>query len=1627
MIDWQPSRGLIAISNNGSVAVLQQDGTVLTWGSATSGSPVRQLPYVPGVVGVFGAPDAFLYLLESGSLLNVDLLTATPTTVQILPTVTAPSANALDSPLALGATSDGSGIYVNKLHELVCPKAGLSGTVPAIVLAPGYKSGVKHVALNDNVGIAVLDDGSLYGWGVDSHGLLTLPTLTTAVAVAVGAKHAVALLSDGTVRAWGDNSLGQCNVPAGLTGVTQISAFCLGNFTLALKGDGTVSAWGEDTDGQCTGAASVTAATRVSAGTRHAVALTTNAATTVAWGNNSQGQCTIESNGADVTAGDDATIVATTPTLSYHGAAANAPPSSFASPSSSDALWHVTYQRVLYCSNQIVAWGGYTVGAFVATPRIYTYPATGLYGRPATNVVGVSTSRNGGISSVSLSAPDLEQNRYIIPYDLGNWTDGNEAYNETGASGQLATAAGGAVLQAATNGGAVSFWGTSDQLSSVLVTDFPGGSNYTDVALGYYAAAATLSTGAVVAWGDNTNGATTVPTLTNAVAVVCIPGFSGTASQDAFIALKSDGTLSVWGFQTSRFPELTTITDAVAITTDGHFVLVLHRDRSVSWSPASGYVAPYDAHSEAFADLALPDSNNLFAVTTQGDIVSITDGAASNLCQPGNFPASPQAIRSFGTGHFAIENAGTTLAEWCTTANFNACNTFVAPVSRIGLVAYHGNDTVTLGVGQGIFAWGPGASLVGIPSSLQPGAPGLSINPLVDVKCGTDHYMALFTNGAITVWGDNTNGEISNAPSGNGYSQIAAGYRSCLALDGTGTVTAWGADTSANGITGVTAIASHSDFQGGVLLKNGNAVVCGLFSYNSSAPNNAPAWDDAVEIQVGYCSVLARNAGGTLYQWSPTFTSGITHTPAALPADLGPVRSFCPNQYGGYAIQTDGTLRAWGTDPRWPVAPNLPTKVWAKAPWSFLFNGVTNFAASAWYLNVDGTLGATGNDALVPPPFGLGTVTAFDHYPSGFAAAVKADGSVQMWGAHPTWTPAKAVRDVRTGQIVVGAINTVMALYTDGSVEVITQSAYPTLTTVPAEATGVTQIEMLLGYVINGGAVNQGFCATVNGDGTVSVWGDSGVPVLPVPSGLTGVTKIAVASDHMLALKNDGSVEAWGTDANGSVAAVNGATGVADIAATDGQSTLVFLNGSVLVSPAPVAADADPMQVTGALPDTGTVGTAYSATLDISGAFTPPASLDAANSTIPAWATVTVSGLHIDVSGTPTTADTETLTIGIKDSSTSAQRAQITQSIDIASNVPTITYIANSQDEFVTQSGTAGLSYTVNSFAGAAVDDVMIVVMVVSKWVASALATTAAMNGAVALFENVSLDSTHAVSAYAYKFVDTSSTQICSINSTGSGNHVTTGVVVFRNISTTLDVSSQFVSPSAVATPITMQATGVTTTSSGDLCLYIATPRGTTSADSYTPPASYTSALSIQYSGSAPDYFDPIFIAYTIGGAAGAVPGPAGVYNTGGGAEIYGAWLLALPYQAPPRDMSLTGTAVAWSSGTGSWVVDPTYGMSYDDKELVIGGHYTQPLSVSTYTSAGYAGSGIPAANSHYDAPSWASFAINGSNVEISGTAVNQFPGNTYNAYFCTVKVTDSSSPPQTATTQIGIYVDPAA
>ena len=235
-----------------------------------------------------------------------------------------------------------------------------------------------------------------------------------------------------------------------------------------------------------------------------------------------------------------------------------------------------------------------------------------------------------------------------------------------------------------------------------------------------------------------------------------------------------------------------------------------------------------------------------------------------------------------------------------------------------------------------------------------------------------------------------------------------------------------------------------------------------------------------------------------------------------VPAGLGGVVAIAAGETFTVALQSNGTVNAWGKNDKVPDG----------------LSGVKAIAAGFAHtvgLKSDGTVVTWGWGAADEEPDGLNGVTAIAA--GGFhTVALKRDGTVVAWG------------DDRNGQI----------------------------TGTPTKRSAVANPVTLNGVVLSGvTAIAAGGHHTValQSNGTVVAWGGNDQGQTTVPVGLSGVTAIAAGGLLSLALKSDGTVAAWGNNRDGQITGTP--TTVYPYSATGNPVTL---NGIVLSGVRAIAA-----------------------------------------------------------------------------------------------------------------------------------------------------------------------------------------------------------------------------------------------------------------------------------------------------------------------------------------------------------------------------------------------------------------------------------------------------------------------
>lgn len=268
-----------------------------------------------------------------------------------------------------------------------------------------------------------------------------------------------------------------------------------------------------------------------------------------------------------------------------------------------------------------------------------------------------------------------------------------------------------------------------------------------------------------------------------------------------------------------------------------------------------------------------------------------------------------------------------------------------------------------------LWAWGNNSlGQLGVgPSPTQSALPVevTGVSDVVAVAAGSDHSLALRSDGTVWAWGFNSNGQIGpNGPEDataqytpvrvTGVSEaiaIAAGGAQSLALLDDGTVLAWG--TNVNGELGR-----------------------GSFTVGSATPDTIEGFADGIAIAAG-----GTNAGGH-----------------------------------ALALKADGTVWAWGKNSAAQLSRGLATPALATpSPVTGVMNAVAVAAGSAyslallesgkvlgWGADNVGQLGTGSTAAFRDVPVEAVDVADVVHLAAGLqhTVALHADGTVSMWGGN---------------------------------------------------------------------------------------------------------------------------------------------------------------------------------------------------------------------------------------------------------------------------------------------------------------------------------------------------------------------------------------------------------------------------------------------------------------------------------------------------------------------------------------------------------------------------------------------------------------------------------------------------
>ncbi len=259
----------------------------------------------------------------------------------------------------------------------------------------------------------------------------------------------------------------------------------------------------------------------------------------------------------------------------------------------------------------------------------------------------------------------------------------------------------------------------------------------------------------------------------------------------------------------------------------------------------------------------------------------------------------------------------------------------------------------------------------------------------IPVAAGGYHSVALGSDGHVTGWGRDNDGQAVVPIEMSSPIAIAAGFYHSLVLQEDGVVVAWGANNYGQAdvpldLSRATAIAT-SGYHNLALQANGRVVAWGRNQYGQANVPSASRLGEVRAIAAGAHHSMVLNHEGTIVTWGLN-----THGQRNVPLRLGPATSIAAGYLHSLALKVDGTVAAWGHNTyRQRIVPAGLKNVVALAA-----GGYHNLA-----LRENGTVVAWGrnNYGQAGVPEGLTGVIAI--FAGGYhSIALKSDGTLVGWG-----------------------------------------------------------------------------------------------------------------------------------------------------------------------------------------------------------------------------------------------------------------------------------------------------------------------------------------------------------------------------------------------------------------------------------------------------------------------------------------------------------------------------------------------------------------------------------------------------------------------------------------------------
>ena len=302
------------------------------------------------------------------------------------------------------------------------------------------------------------------------------------------------------------------------------------------------------------------------------------------------------------------------------------------------------------------------------------------------------------------------------------------------------------------------------------------------------------------AWGDNTNGQTTVPARVKAATAMPLAVAAGAQHSLAYIYENNLATFTTtasvvcWGNSCSASvpaalqtfdPATYTIAElaaqgnqSAALLSDGSIISWYTDGRSATYTPSTGIPYVSMAVGESF----------LLAIDSTGVMTGYGDNTEGQL----DIPATVEcwANVSAGAAHVVAAACDGTVYAW----GDNRAQQTELPagiptdLSALSQIASYGNHTLilyTIAPTYTLTRWGANPTdLPVIRTDIQ------------DLAAGVNHNLAIISDTTVIAWGSNSAGQLSVPATLSNTVAIATGTEHSVAVDSSGTMYAWGSNSA---------------------------------------------------------------------------------------------------------------------------------------------------------------------------------------------------------------------------------------------------------------------------------------------------------------------------------------------------------------------------------------------------------------------------------------------------------------------------------------------------------------------------------------------------------------------------------------------------------------------------------------------------------------------------------------------------------------------------------------------------------------------------------------------------------------------------------------------------------------